>query len=142
MTSGIPVRSPAKVSDVDIEAIPTESTAIVTLPDGRMNRKNAARYLGISAKTLAMHASRGTGPPFTKRGLVFYYREDLDRWMRTGRVASSAEARLGRGWQNVPIQEQTVESVVGAAAPRQSAQPLVLGVGERKATSPTRPRDR
>jgi hypothetical protein len=57
---------------------------IVILPDGRMDRKNAARYLGLSVKTLAMHVSRGTGPKFIKRGRVFYFREDLDQWLRNG----------------------------------------------------------
>ena len=51
---------------------------VFVLPDGRMDRKNAARYLGLSVKTLAMHASRGTGPSFVKRGRVFYFQEDLD----------------------------------------------------------------
>src|SRR5256885_2983484 len=55
---------------------------VTILPDGRMDRKNAARYLGLSVKTLAMHVSRGTGPKFIKRGRVFYFREDLDRWLR------------------------------------------------------------
>jgi hypothetical protein len=57
---------------------------VVILPDGRMNRKNAARYLGLSVKTLAMHASRGTGPRFIKRGRVFYFREWLDEWVMEG----------------------------------------------------------
>jgi Helix-turn-helix domain len=55
---------------------------VVMLPDGRMDRKNAARYLGLSVKTLAMHVTRGTGPKFIKRGRVFYFREDLDQWLR------------------------------------------------------------
>lgn len=63
-----------------------ETQAVVVLPDGRMDRKNAARYLGLAVKTLAMHATRGTGPRYVKRGRVFYYRSDLDTWMRTGQV--------------------------------------------------------
>jgi hypothetical protein len=55
---------------------------VMILPDGRMDRKNAARYLGLSVKTLAMHVSRGTGPKFIKRGRVFYFREDLDNWLK------------------------------------------------------------
>ena len=55
---------------------------VVILPDGRMNRKNAAKYLGLAEKTLAMHASRGTGPAFIKRGRVFYFRDDLDAWLK------------------------------------------------------------
>ena len=55
---------------------------VMILPDGRMDRRNAARYLGLSIKTLAMHASRGTGPKFIKRGRVFYFREDVDQWLK------------------------------------------------------------
>ena len=61
-----------------------ERIAVRILPDGRMDRKNAALYLGLSVKTLAMHKSRGTGPKWIKRGRVFYFREDLDRWLRNG----------------------------------------------------------
>jgi Helix-turn-helix domain len=59
-----------------------QPVAVVILPDGRMNRKNAAKYLGLAEKTLAMHASRGTGPAFIKRGRVFYFRDDLDAWLK------------------------------------------------------------
>jgi hypothetical protein len=58
---------------------------VVILPDGRMDRKNAALYLGLSEKTLAMHACRGRGPAYVKRGKVFYYRDDLDRWIKVTR---------------------------------------------------------
>jgi hypothetical protein len=55
---------------------------VVILPDGRMDRKDAALYLGLSAKTLAMHATKGTGPKFIKPGRVFYFKNELDEWLR------------------------------------------------------------
>nr|ART37118.1 D94 [uncultured bacterium] len=58
------------------------------LPDGRLDRKNAALYLGLSVKTLAMYASRRKGPRFVKRGRVFYYKADLDCWLQEGSVHS------------------------------------------------------
>jgi hypothetical protein len=61
-----------------------QAVEVMILPDGRMDRKNAARYLGLSVKTLAMHATRGTGPRFIKRGRVFYFRADLDQWLWDG----------------------------------------------------------
>jgi hypothetical protein len=61
-----------------------ERVEVKILPDGRMDRKNAALYVGLSVKTLAMHKSRGTGPRCIKRGRVFYFREDLDRWLNNG----------------------------------------------------------
>jgi hypothetical protein len=57
---------------------------VVILPDGRMDRKNAALYLGLSVKTLATHATKGTGPRFIKPGRTFYFKNDLDQWLREG----------------------------------------------------------
>ncbi len=55
------------------------------LPDGRMTRKNAARYLGISPKTLACWAVDGKGPAFVKvGGKVFYFQAELDRFIAAG----------------------------------------------------------
>ena len=63
---------------------------IEILFDGRMDTKNAAAYLGLSIKTLAMKRCDGSGPVFVKRGRIFYYRDDLDKWLRAGRVTSTA----------------------------------------------------
>ena len=52
-------------------------------PDGRMDRKNAAIYLGCSPKTLADWAFRGIGPKFVRLGRVFYFRSDLDEYIAT-----------------------------------------------------------
>jgi hypothetical protein len=72
-----------------------QSVEIFTFPDGRLDRPNAALYTGFSVKTLAMHATAGTGPRFQKiGGRVFYRREDLDGWLASFRpVSSTAEAR-------------------------------------------------
>lgn len=71
----------------------TEHQAPAMLPDGRMTTKDAARYLGLAAKTLAMWRTAGKGPRFVKRGRVFYYRADCDDWLQGGRVTSTAQAR-------------------------------------------------
>jgi hypothetical protein len=60
----------------------SQSPDLLILPDGRMTRRDAARYLGLSEKTLAMYASRKTGPRFVKPGRTFYFKEDLDAWIR------------------------------------------------------------
>ena len=57
---------------------------VLILPDGRMDRRNAALYCGLSVKTLAMYASRGVGPAYIKLGKVFYFKDDLDRWIAEG----------------------------------------------------------
>jgi len=59
-------------------------------PDGRLDSKNAAIYLGFSEKTLAMMRCQGTGPEFIKRGRIFYFKTDLDQWvMKAGKQKST-----------------------------------------------------
>ncbi len=59
-------------------------------PDGRLDSKNAAIYLGFSEKTLAMMRCQGTGPEYIKRGRIFYFKTDLDQWvMKTGKRIST-----------------------------------------------------
>ena len=72
-----------------------ETVSIKVYPDGRMDSKNAARYLGFEEKTLAMKRSDGTGPRFIKRGRIFYFKEDLDAWINEGeRAISTAQLRV------------------------------------------------
>jgi hypothetical protein len=70
----------------DREAISTmviEQPRVRVLPDGRMARDDAARYLGHKPKTLAMWAFQGKGPRFVRvGGRVFYFKEDLDAFIR------------------------------------------------------------
>jgi hypothetical protein len=76
--------------DVEIQRL-----KLVIFPDGRLETNNSARFLGLSAKTLAMMRSAGTGPKFVKRGRVFYFLEDLQAWLaEQPRVNSTAQARL------------------------------------------------
>ena len=68
---------------------------VVVFPDGRLDSENASRFIGLSAKTLAMMRSAGTGPKFVKRGRIFYFLEDLQGWLaEQPRVHSTAQARL------------------------------------------------
>jgi hypothetical protein len=53
------------------------------LPDGRANTRNAAIYLGTGAKTMTDWRAKGIGPRFRKvRGKIFYFKTDLDRFIR------------------------------------------------------------
>lgn len=67
---------------------------VPVLPDGRMNRRNAAKYLGCEPGTLANWAVQGSGPRFIKRGRVWYFKRDLDQWLESGSATSTASARL------------------------------------------------
>ena len=71
-----------------------EVQEVVKTRDGRMDRRNAAAYLGRAPKTLAQWASKGVGPKFIKRGHVWYRQADLDEWLQGGEARSSSEARL------------------------------------------------
>jgi hypothetical protein len=76
-----------------IRSTKVESVEIIMFPDGRLDTKNAAMYLGLKEKTLAMMRGSGTGPKFIKRGRVFYFKEDLDSWLNAeGRLTSTAQA--------------------------------------------------
>lgn len=93
-------------TDVNTE-LAIEVVAVQMRADGRMDTANAARYLGLSVKTLAMMRSEGRGPDYVKRGRIFYFRSTLDAWlMERGQLKSTASSRLqastGRsGYQNV-----------------------------------------
>jgi hypothetical protein len=57
------------------------------LPDGRMTRRDAARYLGFSEKTLAMWALSKKGPLSVRMGgRCWYYIGDLDEYLRAVRT--------------------------------------------------------
>ena len=80
-----------------MESTDMEVTVVTILPDGRMTTRNAALYLGLSAKTLAMMRTYGTGPKFVKKGRIFYFREDLDTWVNSsGRGTSTAQLKAGQ----------------------------------------------
>jgi excisionase family DNA binding protein len=60
--------------------------------DPRLNRKDAAEYLGVSVPTLEGWASKGGGPAYCKMGRrVVYLRSDLDAFIQSRRVAFAAQ---------------------------------------------------
>ncbi len=60
-----------------------EQVRVRILPDGRMARIDAATYLGLKPKTLAMWAMEGKGPRAHRvGGRCFYYKHELDAFVR------------------------------------------------------------
>ena len=58
-----------------------ERVRVRALPDGRVSRSDAAAFLGLKPKTLAMWAVEDQGPPMVKvGGRVFYRLDDLQRF--------------------------------------------------------------
>ena len=69
---------PFTVPDSDLEFV-----RVRILPGGRMDRKNAAKYLGRKVKTLAMWKLQGKGPKCaTVMGRCHYFKDDLDAFLR------------------------------------------------------------
>lgn len=84
-----------------------EMVAVRMYPDGRIDSKNAALYLGLEEKTLAMKRSDGTGPCFIKRGRIFYFKEDLDAWINEcSRARSTAQLRAAAPGGNYALEQR------------------------------------
>lgn len=50
-----------------------------------LSTEEAAKYLGYSTGTLENWRMQGQGPPYYKPlGKVFYFRDDLDLWIKNG----------------------------------------------------------
>ncbi len=76
----------------------TQINQVSIYPDGHLDSRNAALYLGLSEKTLAMMRCQGSGPAYIKPGRVFYYKGDLDEWLnKGGRLRSTAQSPHGKG---------------------------------------------
>lgn len=62
-----------------------EHVRVVVLPDGRLDRANAAKFLGRAPKTLAEWKRLGIGPDCQKTGgRIFYHIETLREFARAG----------------------------------------------------------
>ena len=68
---------------MEIQQVSISPRSIPVLPDGRLTADDAAAYLGLSPKTLAVWRCQGRGPRFVKFGRVFYFQSDLDAWIAT-----------------------------------------------------------
>ena len=68
---------------VETEEAVIEQVRVRVLPDGRMTRKEAAKYLGRAEKTLAMWEMERKGPPSVLvGGRRFYFKDVLDAFIR------------------------------------------------------------
>jgi hypothetical protein len=76
------------------QQINIEQITVKILPNGRFTATEAAKYVGLSYKTLASYRCNGTGPAFIKQGGIFYRKEDLDNWLNEAKPCfSTAQAR-------------------------------------------------
>ena len=67
---------------------------LATLPPRFLRTKEAAEFLGLSARTLEKHRTYGTGPAYRKLGgRVVYSVDDLETWADRGAVTSTSDPR-------------------------------------------------
>ena len=63
-----------------------------SLPPRYLRTPEAARFLGLSGRTLEKHRTFGTGPAYRKiGGRVVYRVEDLQRWADQGLPVSTSD---------------------------------------------------
>ena len=64
------------------------------LPPRFLRTPEAARFLGLSGRTLEKHRTYGTGPSYRKLGgRVVYAIDDLQAWADRGAVTSTSDPR-------------------------------------------------
>ena len=62
------------------------------LPPRYLRTPEAARFVGLSIRTLEKHRIYGTGPRYSKLGGRVVYRvEDLQTWVESGAKASTSD---------------------------------------------------
>lgn len=93
-----PTRSACYVRCLTMK-IEADTPRLFIHPDGRMDRKNAARWLGCSPKTLADWAIKGIGPRYVLLGgRTFYFVEDLQAWIAAAPRHAGTAGRAGRNF--------------------------------------------
>ena len=66
------------------------------LPQRYLRTPEAARFVGLSIRTLEKHRIYGTGPRYSKLGGRVVYRvEDLQAWVDRGAKASTSDPGVG-----------------------------------------------
>lgn len=66
------------------------------LPPRYLRTPEAARFLGLSDRTLEKHRTYGTGPAYRKLGgRVVYSLEDLQAWANQGTKTSTSDPGVG-----------------------------------------------
>lgn len=92
------------------------SANLTGLPPRYLRTPEAARFVGLSIRTLEKHRTYGTGPRYSKLGgRVVYRLEDLQTWVERGAKASTSDPGLGKV---LPAKRQAVAPAVAGQARR------------------------
>ena len=74
------------------------------MPPRLLRTQEAARFLGISIRTLEKHRTYGTGPTYRKvGGRVLYTVEDLQDWTAQGARKSTSDKDAGTVFPARPL---------------------------------------
>jgi predicted DNA-binding transcriptional regulator AlpA len=74
------------------------------LPPRLLRTQEAARFLGISIRTLEKHRTYGTGPTYRKvGGRVLYTVRDLEAWTAIGSRKSTRDKNAGTVFPARPL---------------------------------------
>ncbi|HEX4077410.1 MAG TPA: helix-turn-helix domain-containing protein [Rhizomicrobium sp.] len=66
------------------------------LPPRYLRTPDAARFVGLSIRTLEKHRTYGTGPRYSKLGgRVVYRLDDLQAWVELGAKTSTSDPGVG-----------------------------------------------
>jgi predicted DNA-binding transcriptional regulator AlpA len=72
------------------------SDGLTSFPPRFLRTPEAARFLGLSGRTLEKHRTYGTGPKYRKLGgRVIYALDDLNAWADLGVKTSTADPGVG-----------------------------------------------
>jgi hypothetical protein len=72
------------------------SPNLAGLPQRYLRTPEAARFVGLSIRTLEKHRIYGTGPRYSKfSGRVVYRVDDLQAWVGHGAKASTSDLGVG-----------------------------------------------
>lgn len=89
-------------------------SATVQVPPRYLRTPEAARFLGLSGRTLEKHRTYGTGPAFKKLGgRVVYAVADLQAWANRGTKNSTADSNAV-----LPAKRHDVSGAARAHAPQ------------------------
>ncbi|MDK8875303.1 MULTISPECIES: helix-turn-helix domain-containing protein [unclassified Paracoccus (in: a-proteobacteria)] len=74
------------------------------MPPRLLRTQEAARFLGLSIRTLEKHRTYGTGPTYRKiGGRVLYAIRDLEEWADIGIRKSTRDANVGTVFPARPL---------------------------------------
>ncbi len=92
------------------------STAHPQFPPRYLRTPEAARFLGLSGRTLEKHRTYGTGPRYSKLGgRVVYSLDDLQTWVDRGAKTSTSDPGVG---EVLPAKRHPAVSPAPAGQPR------------------------